>query len=412
MKRYSYLILMLVAVVAFSACNKWEDPEFEVPTYQGEPANMTIADIINVYTAAGHLDSICHAGETFIVRATVVSSDEGGNFYKNMVIQDETGAIQLQINQSGLCHTYPVGQTVYLNCSGHVVGNYHGVYQVGWIYNGDVGRIDGHYLDRYLSRDGLPQPVEPVNIMSAYDINEGNVCRLVRLHNVEFADDVVGKPWSEDASTTSRIIKSVNGEAVTNLVVRTSNYAKFRKALVPGGTGDLIGILSVYNSTYQLMLRTIDDVQSFGTVQDVYSVSTANGSGWDYTGWTTNQDYMLHNGVDAATDDWLVSPVLPTATVDGSTLFVEEAFFNTDATAQSKFTLYYTTNYTGDPSTTEWIPLVYSDYRDGAGFYRAQVAALNNLSGNVRIGCRYKTSSADAGQWAIKGLHFQKLVAH
>ena len=160
------------------------------------------------------------------------------------------------------------------------------------------------------------------------------------------------------------------------------------------------------------MLRTIDDVQSFGTVQDVYSVSTANGSGWDYTGWTTNQDYMLHNGVDAATDDWLVSPVLPTATVDGSTLFVEEAFFNTDATAQSKFTLYYTTNYTGDPSTTEWIPLVYSDYRDGAGFYRAQVAVLNNLSGSVRIGCRYETHTADAGQWAVKGLHFQKLVAH
>ena len=412
MKRYSYLILMIVAMVAFSACNKWEEPEFEVPTYQGEPANKTIADIINVYTAAGHLDSICHAGETFIVRATVVSSDEGGNFYKNMVIQDETGAIQLQINQSGLCHTYPVGQTVYLNCSGLVVGNYHGVYQVGWIYNGDVGRIDGHYLDRYLSRDGLPQPVEPIDIMSAYDINEGNVCRLVRLHNVEFADDAVGKPWSEDAATTSRTIKSVNGEAVTNLVVRTSNYAKFRKALVPGGTGDLIGVLSVYNSTYQLMLRTSDDVLAFGTVQDVYSVSTANGSGWDYTGWTTNQDYLLHNGVDAATDDWLVSPVLPTATIEGSTLFVEEAFFNTDATAQSKFTLHYTTDYTGDPATTVWYPLVYSDYRDGAGFYQAQVAQLNNLSGSVRIGCRYETHSADAGQWAVKGLHFQKLVAH
>ena len=192
--------------------------------------------------------------------------------------------------------------------------------------------------------------------------------------------------------------------------MRTSNYAKFRKALVPGGTGDLVGILSVYNSTYQLMLRTSDDVLSFGSVQDVYSVSTANGTGWDYTGWVTNQDFMLHNGVNAATDEWLVSPVLPKATVEESTLYVEEAFFNTDATAQSKFTIYYTTNYTGDPATTEWNPLPYSDYRDGVSFYRAQVGVLNGLSGDIRIGFRYHTSTADSGQWAVKGLHFQKLV--
>ena len=166
MKRYSYLILMLVAAVTFSACNKWDEPEFEVPTYQGEPANKTIADIINVYTEAGHLDSICHAGETFIVRATVVSSDEGGNFYKNMVIQDETGAIQLQINQSGLCHTYPVGQTVYLNCSGLVVGNYHGVYQVGWIYKTINDLLGGAY---WLNEDKYADGESPDNPYLLYD---------------------------------------------------------------------------------------------------------------------------------------------------------------------------------------------------------------------------------------------------
>lgn len=411
MKKCLFTILIITAFIATS-CNKWEEPEFVVPTYNGPEANKTISDIINVYTTAGRMDSICHAGETFVVRATVVSSDEGGNFYKSMVVQDETGAIQIQINQSGLCHTYPVGQTVYINCQGLVVGNYHGVYQIGWIYDGSVGRIDGNFLDQYLTKDGLPQPVEPVDITSPAGINNGNVCRLVRIRNCRFADAAVGQPWSVETAVTSRAVQSINGQTLSNLVVRTSNYANFRKGLVPNGTGDLIGILSIYNETYQLMLRTSDDVQQFGTIQDVYPMSLDGGAGWEYTGWGTNQDYMLHNGTEAAADDWLVSPVIPGATVGNSTLYVEQAFFNTNATAQNKFTIQYTTHYTGDPATTEWIPLTFSDYQEAVGFYQAEIAALGALAGDIRIGFRYHVTDADNGQWAVKSLHFKKLVAN
>lgn len=413
MKKYIFPILLLAIMAAFTSCNKeWDAPEFEVATYTGEPANKTIQDIINVYTNAGKMDSICHAGETFIVKATVVSSDEGGNFYKNMVVEDETGAIQIQINKSGLCHTYPVGQTVYINCQGLVVGNYHGVYQIGWIYNGDVGRIDGNFLDKYLFKDGMPKPVTPIDITSASQLSAENVCKLVCIRNCQFADEVVGQPWSTETATTSRVIKSINGQPVNNLVVRTSNYAKFRKGLIPSGSGDIIGILSVYGTTYQLMLRTTDDVLTFGSVQDIYPLSLNGGAGCDYSGWITNQNYMLHNSVNSATEDWLVTPVIPAATINGSTLYVEQAFFNTDATAQSKFTIHYTTHYTGDPQTTEWSQLTFSDYQDGVNFYQAKVADLSGLTADIRIGFRYKTANQDSGQWAVKGLHFKKLVAN
>lgn len=417
MKKHIFPILITALLVFFSSCEKkWEAPEFNVPHFEGV-ANKTIADIINVYVSNGNkMDSITHAGEPFIVKAVVVSSDEGGNFYKNMVVQDETGAIQIQINKSGLCHTYPVGQTVYINCEGLVVGNYHGVYQIGWIYNGEVGRIDGNFLDQYLIKDGMPQEVAPLDITSKTGLNEANVCRLVRIHNCEFADEAVGMPWSEETSTTSRYLKSINGESVNNIVVRTSNYSKIRKGLVPSGSGDLIGILSIYNDTYQLMLRTLDDVLPFGTLEEIKTVSL-NDNSCEVTntdaayGWRGYNGYMAHPSATGPANDWLVSPAISASEISGSTLYVEQQLTSIGAEVADVCTILYTTNYTGNPETTEWHQLQYTPNVDGT-FHNVQCDGLNNLSGNVRFAFHYQASSSCGGQWGVKGLHFQKIVSH
>lgn len=419
MKKYFFSVLILAAMVVFSACNKWEDPDFVVPHYTGPEANKTIQDIFDVFTNAGEqMDSICHGDEQFIVKATVVSSDEGGNFYKCMVLEDETGAIQFQINTSGLCSSYPPGQTVYLNCKGLVVGNYHGVRQIGWIYNGEVGRVDGHFLEQYLTKDGLPQPLTPRDINTPGDVtNSNNVCRLVRIHNCEFEDDVVGKPWSEETTTTSRKIKSINGVAVSNLVVRTSNYAKFRKAYVPSGSGDLIGILSIYNSTYQLMLRTIDDVQEFGALEEVASVNLASGNSI-YTGtdWRVNSDFMLHNRAETNIDDWLITPELQGDVINGATMYVNQ-LLNTDVSTVNTdmFMIYYTTNYTGENTpASAWHQLNYNV--SSGSWYDAEVTGLGSFNSNdrVRFAFRFKTDDPDTynGQWAVRNIHFQKIVSH
>lgn len=414
MKKIHFALVILGCLFAFSACDKnWEPEDFVVPTYTGEPANKTIQDIINVYTSAGHMDSICHAGETFIVKATVVSSDEGGNFYKQMVVQDETGAIQIQINRSGLCHTYPVGQTVYINCQGLVVGNDHGVYEIGWIYQGSVGRIDGNFLDKYLTKDGLPQEVTPIDVYSETDLTSDLTCKLVRIRNCSFADDVVGQPWATETATTSRAITSINGNSVSDFVVRTSNYAKFRKSLIPGGSGDLVGILTVYTNsqgtTYQLMLRTKNDVKTFGSIQEVLGINFSGSNNCTYTGsWFAYDNYMAHRNVTEACDDWLISNAIPAASINGSKLYVNQSLINADALVNQYLTICYTTNYTGDPNTTTWTPLSYNV--STGDFYYAETEELNGLTGDVRIAFRYNTPGAYNGIWCVKALSFKKLV--
>ncbi len=91
MKRITILLTLIAGILA--GCNRWEEPELVAPVYDGPAANKTIADIKAMHPSLGNgtQDSICHYNDQFIVKAVVVSSDQGGNCYKYLTIQDETG---------------------------------------------------------------------------------------------------------------------------------------------------------------------------------------------------------------------------------------------------------------------------------------------------------------------------------
>lgn len=423
MKKISKLLaaIAILSAIVCSCSKQWDEPEFTAPVYTGPAANKTIQDIINVYASAGKMDSICHATDTFVVKAVVVSSDEGGNFYKTMVVQDETGALEIQINKTGLYADYPVGQTVYIKCNGLVVGNYHGIYQIGWIYEGSIGRIDSHFLDRYLFKDGMPAEVTPMDITSPAGLNAGNVCRLVRIKSCEFAADAIGKPWSEEAMTTSRTVSKINGIDVTDFVVRTSNYAKFRKLLVPGGKGDLVGILTLYNSTYQFMLRDMNDIQAFGEMSDVYPIAFSSLDNWTVNnGWSyyAPQQMLLHQNIsgesdDFATSDWAMwNTVIPYSTVQGSEMTIEHKI-NAISGIYDPYQIcrvQYTTDLTSAPEDCVW-----NDFTMAPNGYLTNLTAitltgLDNIGSDFRIRVLYESTGNSDIQWGIKAFHFTKLV--
>ena len=271
-------MLVIGISMGFFSCNKaYEVPEYKAPKYIGGAANHTIADIKNLYDGDG-VDSIAlRNAPPFIVKAVVVSSDEGGNFYKSMVVQDSTGAISIAINKTGLYTEYQVGQIVYIKCNGLCVDMYGkgnpklGYYRMGWIYQDGVGQINANFLDDYISKDGLPSADNVdtlhIDINNVYLIEAGiqlpkdpNVSRLVKIHNCTFVESSHGKPFSDDVMTTEHKIATIGGYIANKFIVRTSNYAKFRGIAVPDTTCSLMGILSKYGDTYQLELRTKEDI--------------------------------------------------------------------------------------------------------------------------------------------------------
>ncbi len=287
MKRNSIAIALLSLIIMLTGCKKYQEPEYSIPKYDGKPANRTIADIKAAYDPEkATYDSVWTASTDFIVDAYVVSSDEGGNFYKAIVLQDETGAIELEVNASGLYTQYAVGQKVYINCKGLCVdisgkkisGVKYGYYRLGWIYRDAVGQINGNDLSKYLTKDSLPNPANAIPMeVNASNVamlnatvklqNDPNVSKLVRLKNCQFSPGDVGKPLSEELSSTDRAIWSIDGVPVTTFVVRTSNYSKIKGLKIPDGPCDLIGILSKYGQTYQLQLRVLEDMVKLSPAQ-------------------------------------------------------------------------------------------------------------------------------------------------
>lgn len=422
MKKSSLFIISL-ATLLFS-CNRWEAPELEIPVYDGPAANKTIADIKAMHPSlgTGSQDSICRYDETFVVKAVVVSSDQGGNCYKYITVQDETGGIEIALDRTSLFNEYPVGQTVYLNCAGLIVGDYHNKYQIGWKYDGSVGRIQQHFISRYISKDGLPDlknPLiaNPIEITGANDLTAENVNCLVKINGCKFDAADNGQPLADNDFTTDRNI-TVNGATV---VVRTSNYALFRNTVIDASKEYcLYGILSVYNSDYQLTLRTKDDIQPSSvvpesTIEDItFNSSSLTTGGWsqypDNQSWKFQtfggNDFIYHNNSSSECDDWLISSALHIDEFANAVLYLDHQN-NVGGSPATYYQVYYSTTYNGGTfDEGDWHAFTPNINNYPSAFALSNALALSQVNNsNFRIALRYrKNGSADGTRWAVRGI--------
>ena len=422
MKNRTLFVILVCMVLA--GCNRWEAPELTAPVYDGPAANKTIADIKAMHPSLGNgtQDSICRYDEQFIVKAVVVSSDEGGNCYKYLTVQDETGGIEIAIDRSSLYNDYPVGQTVYLNCAGLIVGDYHNKYQVGWVYQGSVGRIAPAALDRYLTKDGLPDlnnplVAHPIEINGSSDLTAENVNCLVKIDGCKFDAADNGLPLSNNDFTTDRNV-TFNGGSIT---VRTSNYAYFRNTLIDASKEYcLYGILSVYNSTYQLTLRTKNDIQ-FSSASQVETIAdlTFDANCFTSGGWSQYPDnqswkfqayggnnFVYHNTATESCDDWLISPEMTLGDLNGAQLFLDHQN-NVGGSPATYYQVYYSTTYNGGAfNESEW-----TAFNPNLNNYPSSFALSNGLdlsaigSQKFRIALRYrKSGTVDGTRWAVRGV--------
>lgn len=83
-------IAVLIVIVLTASCNR----KFDVPPANADPeidANLSIRDLKARYTAIGNFQRI---EEEHIISGIVIADDRSGNFYKQIVIQDETGVFR------------------------------------------------------------------------------------------------------------------------------------------------------------------------------------------------------------------------------------------------------------------------------------------------------------------------------
>lgn len=105
-----YLGMVIAAAAGFSACQAEMDaPELVAPVATME-ANTTILELKSEFANQSvKCPMKDEASQTpYIIHGRVVSSDATGNIYKSIVLQDETAAIALSVNQGSTYVDYPV----------------------------------------------------------------------------------------------------------------------------------------------------------------------------------------------------------------------------------------------------------------------------------------------------------------
>lgn len=262
MKKISlYITALVLGATAMQSCSdNWERPPMDVPTYPaGFKANMTIADLKTMYwqdqdtygTEIGKVN-----GSDIWIAGTVVSSTEAGNIYKTVVLQDATGAITIGIDTTNLEKVYPMGVGMAVNVSGLAIGRYNGLVQLGQLEGTGVNRITNAEFNPHTMLDFFSGKLDTATVTisemeEAARSVEGKIkwqSRLVRINDVKFQE--AGQPFS-NGSTTSRHIVDAEGN---RMIVYNSSYADFAYDKMPYGQGDVVGILSCYRNSWQLLL--------------------------------------------------------------------------------------------------------------------------------------------------------------
>lgn len=364
MKKISIIVITIAAIL--TGCNL--DPDVApMPTFVGE-ANTTIAELLAMHTIGSEdsYDSI-PVGSNIIICGYVTTSDEWGNNYKYLNIEDETGGIQIKIDNKALYHKYRVGQKLYVKCDGLVLGDYRKLLQLGLWANGSMQAIPSFKTYLYLFPDGspmgAPNPIVMTSIPSANEIPSTMYNRRVILQGATFVEGGLAT-FSDPGAATSHDIKMADGTTVT---LRTSNYATFASEMLPVGTGDITGILTRYNNYVQIVINSPADLVGFTVPLErrtVFSVNYANAfnEGWIQTGsgnpWQTlvNSSFSgFFVNPSADEDHYLISPAINLSSTESPELsFTHRAPQGFDPNTMMCF---YTPEYTGDVNTTLWIPL-------------------------------------------------------
>jgi len=448
MKKLRLLLMLFLGIFIFFGCKEeWSEPDFDIKDWEGpehlnryytigQNSAFPMFSVLGKHTPGNPPTPIVEPGirnEIRYLRAVVVSSDEGGNYYKSMVIQDSTGGVELQLDMTGLYNFYPVGQKVVIVLNEKrgvdtrpilMVGDYNDLPQVGWIYNEtQVGRINSLYFDQYIIRDGkpslsnLPKPLTKDEIFPS---SPNHVNKLVRLEGVTFEPKAIREPLAYDHIPTDwrAYIYLANGRK-DSVTVRTSNFARFRNMIIEDKEYTLTGILTMYRGNYQFMIRTREDIETYVPQPDesvvfdftsnpigegkwsIYPVSGA--TRWGFRGGSMMHFGNTEIGFQTAMDDWFISPEITYPDMENGYLRFEHQLPVSNAEYEA-YQIYYTTSNATDFNINDWKRLgTLTSFPNSFGW--SNPISISNIGANsFRIAFRYNAPNPDVKtfDWRIR----------
>ncbi|MBR6699125.1 MAG: hypothetical protein IKL71_03800 [Bacteroidaceae bacterium] len=277
MKKNRIYIALVLGALCLGSCmdEDWKAPDFgDNPPYGNneivadKAAQTTIAELKANYASVITSNGYKLIEDDLQLHAVVNGNDQGGNLYKQISIQDETGGIIVGINATDLYAFMPVGQKIVINLKGLYIGGYGKMAQLGAEYNGSMGRMDHNVWKNNVRlvgdvADNVEMTAKADTIaFSNTDDKNTLVGRIVKLSNVEISGEGTQTLAPEDGSvrlTSNCANRDIKG-AGSSIILRTSTYSDFASRPIPTGKVDIYGVCTHYNGTWQILMRTNSDL--------------------------------------------------------------------------------------------------------------------------------------------------------
>lgn len=186
------------------------------------------------------------------IRGRVISNDRYGNFYKELVIEDNSAGIIIKLDIDRIYSFFEYGNTVEINCQSLWLGAYGKTIVLGEepADTSPVTPITVRNVNKYIIRTTSADTLSDVRLASVPDLSNRQISTLITLRDVEFAESERGKTWCDnDTVATYRHLVNRSGDTLRVVI---SPYSAFAKARIPSGSGSINGILYNYSGKFEL----------------------------------------------------------------------------------------------------------------------------------------------------------------
>ena len=257
-----------------------QDDVYSTPDLQGKCQDLTPTKTIAEVKAAFALASTNNVTitEDIIIEGYVSSSDESGNVYKTIYLQDApenpTQGLVVSVDAVSTYTSYPQGSKVYIKLKGLAFGKYGNVLQVGYMNldpvtnTSEFGRIPEKLVKEHLVRSCAPKAKIVPKVITLSQLSSSIdplIGALVQVNNAEFPVNLLCNVYAPNGTSVDRrIVDPTRPADASTRVVRNSGYATFASEQLPSGNGTFVGVLSRYNSTYQFYINRVSDLNMKG----------------------------------------------------------------------------------------------------------------------------------------------------
>jgi hypothetical protein len=420
--------LIIALGILMTACFKQEI--VPVLVYDGQPANMTIAEFQKLHTLdATHFATLIE--EDAIITGIVTSTDKYNSCYKEIYFQDATGGLCIRTSNTSYFNQYPIGQRIFVKAKGlylenYVSGSRYGFYQIG-LFGGDGGTqyLSAQVENQHVFRSGIPEPCPaPKEIKDTADIALKDYHTLVTLKNCYFTDAVNGvSTYFEKLSASTTVSRRIQFNTGKGFVeARISEFCDFAKDTLPQGALNITGILTMFGTidqstpppTPQLIICSVGDVvksppiipakilKSFDMKTDPFTQGWSNKKNIGEMNWTYFQG--SHVQIEAPTGNesecWFVSPKFNFAGEKDVALFFTYRI-NTGTKDNMKAL------YTIDGN--DWKEFDFTPQTGGNKEAMFKIPDNYASNPNLQVAFKYKTSTVFP-RWAIFDITFKANV--